>query len=325
MKTISNIDNYQNINHFLNQKILFSPGKRLENKKVSFTTQFKDAYTSTEVNESSSKRLFPNNNKTFEILLPQLISKNKMNKNTIKKIDNYNIKYNYNSNISKNSNNNSTIIKRELHYIKHPWQNKSFRENEIDLFMSNCYDITKILNPIKYKDKDEIIYIRKISPIEKENKFWNLNKKEEKKLNEIKKLYEKSGKENSFSLQNDKTYSRKVKNNTIKNNIITFNRVSLSVKKEKILDIRRNYINYRNINDKNWKNKIILSNKQLLTLIESNQNNNNKSVEVVKNNNLKNNYKTIKIRKQDKNYIPSYEDRLNNFDKIRARLIFKCI
>jgi hypothetical protein len=191
--------------------------------------------------------------------------------------------------------------------------------------MSNCYDITKILNPIKYKDKDEIIYIRKISPIEKENKFWNLNKKEEKKLNEIKKLYEKSGKENSFSLQNDKTYSRKVKNNTIKNNIITFNRVSLSVKKEKILDIRRNYINYRNINDKNWKNKIILSNIQLLTSIESNQNNNNKSVEVVKNNNLKNNYKTIKIRKQDKNYIPSYEDRLNNFDKIRARLIFKCI
>lgn len=72
-------------------------------------------------------------------------------------------------------------------YYFHPWINKSYNNNEINAFMSNCYDITKIdtyVNENQYKINDSKLTNKLLREVEKRYKIANIFQK--KKLNTIK-------------------------------------------------------------------------------------------------------------------------------------------
>ena len=309
-----------------------------------------DNFTSTnslDYNNSNNQKLFPIKIKKYNIILPALANKK-----------------NYRSNINKSKNIDiiSKSIKNRLKDIKmikktvknvyncyHPWINNSCNDKKINEFMSNCYDITKIDAPTK--DNKNRINESKLTNqllkdvVEKRYKITNIFQK--KKLNNIK--FNDLNIRNKLNVLDTKT-NRFIKDKKSTNNFIlneyndfkTFKPnhninkshslentyLSLSKKnlrKNETLFIKDYSINlqklpkfYPSLNTSYSRKNIMNEEFNDIILSQRSANNGNNSL-------LKNDYKTIKIKKIVKNSKndKNYEEKTNRIEKIKSNLLFK--
>lgn len=339
----NNNDKMSNNHNNIKIKIIKSNNRNQSIKMV-------DNFTSTnslDYNNSNNQKLFPIKIKKYNIILPALANKK-----------------NYRSNINKSKNIDiiSKSIKNRLKDIKmikktvknvyncyHPWINNSCNDKKINEFMSNCYDITKIDAPTK--DNKNRINESKLTNqllkdvVEKRYKITNIFQK--KKLNNIK--FNDLNIRNKLNVLDTKT-NRFIKDKKSTNNFIlneyndfkTFKPnhninkshslentyLSLSKKnlrKNETLFIKDYSINlqklpkfYPSLNTSYSRKNIMNEEFNDIILSQRSANNGNNSL-------LKNDYKTIKIKKIVKNSKndKNYEEKTNRIEKIKSNLLFK--
>ena len=312
--------------------------------------QMVDNFTSTnslDYNNSNNQKLYPIKIKKYNIILPALANK-KNHRSNINKSKNIDI-------ISKSIKNRLKDIKmikktvKNVYNFYHPWINNSCNDKEINEFMSNCYDITKIDAPTK--DNKNRINESKLTNqllkdvVEKRYKIANIFQKT--KLNNIKfndlnirnklnvldtktnRFIKDKKSTNNFILNeyNDfKTY--KPNHNINKSHSLENTYLSLSKKnlrKNETLFIKDYSINfqklpklYPSLNTSYSRNNIMNEDFNDIILSQRSANNVNNSL-------LKNDYKTIKIKKIVKNSKNDkhYEEKTNRIEKIKSNLLFK--
>lgn len=299
-----------------------------------------DTYTSTNSLDYNN----PNNNdqikiKEYNIILPT-IQKKINNHSNINNTKNVGIKS------IKNRFKDIKILKKALKNVYnfyHPWSKNSVNNNEINEFMSNCYDITKIDVPInEYKSRinGSKLTNKFLKDMEKHYRIANIFQK--KKLNNIKFNNLKiRNKFNNFDTKtnlfiHDKTED---KNNFIFNEYNNFKILKNINNKNKSHSLKNTYLSLSNKNLRKNENHIIKDSSlpkfssSLNTsysrnnFLNENFTSNKISQRSFNNDNsmLKNDYKTIKIKKIIKNTINDkcFEERMNRIDKIRSNLLFK--
>jgi hypothetical protein len=312
--------------------------------------QMVDNFTSTnslDYNNSNNQKLYPIKIKKYNIILPALANK-KNHRSNINKSKNIDI-------ISKSIKNRLKDIKmikktvKNVYNFYHPWINNSCNDKEINEFMSNCYDITKIDAPTK--DNKNRINESKLTNqllkdvVEKRYKIANIFQKT--KLNNIKfndlnirnklnvldtktnRFIKDKKSTNNFILNeyNDfKTY--KPNHNINKSHSLENTYLSLSKKnlrKNETLFIKDYSISlqklpklYPSLNTSYSRNNIMNEDFNDIILSQRSANNVNNSL-------LKNDYKTIKIKKIVKNSKndKNYEEKTNRIEKIKSNLLFK--
>lgn len=356
-------NNYNDGNNINSDRLKFD----LPNKKIKIKSKklIDDFISTNKLNNIKycDKKLLPLKLKKINMVLPLLT--NRPNNSKANKDDNYN-------NICKSTiNDNKKYIKRrvnDLYYFYHPWLNNSYNKHEINSYMSNCYDITKIdtrINENKYRINNSKLTNKLLRDVEKHHKIANLFNKKKVNINDIK--YNKNmdirnnlntidaiiqtdhndiKPLNKYDIDNSNFYEKK---NNLKNNLRIFRLLDSENKSHSLENthlipnkkfLRKNITNSKN--EYFLKDFIMLSNTQKQKISSSLNNSlsniSNKINEDYKNNNpcldnceadnnskLKNNYKTIKIKKLIKNsFNDKYNDEKNNrVDKIKSNLLFK--
>ena len=341
------INNYKDgiINAQNNVKI-----KIIKPKIKNQSKQMVDKFTSTntlDYNKSINQNIFPIKIKKYNIILPTLVNKANRHSNINKSKNIYII-----SKSIKNRLKDISIIKKTVkrfYNFYHPWSNESYNNKEINEFMSNCYDITKIDAPTK--DNKNRINESKLTNqllkdvVEKRYKITNIFQK--KKLNNIK--FNDLNIRNKLNVLDTKT-NRFIKDKKSTNNFIlneyndfkTFKPnhninkshslentyLSLSKKnlrKNETLFIKDYSINlqklpkfYPSLNTSYSRKNIMNEEFNDIILSQRSANNGNNSL-------WKNDYKTIKIKKIVKNSKndKNYEEKTNRIEKIKSNLLFK--
>ncbi len=349
------INNYDDGNNFNSDRLKFD----LPNKKIKIKSQkLIDDFILNNI-KYRDKKLLPLKLKKINMVLPLLT--NRSNNSKINKDENFN-------NICKSTiNDNKKYIKRrvnDLYYFYHPWLNNSYNKHEINSYMSNCYDITKIDVPInenKYRINKTKLTNKLLRDVEKHHKITNLFNKKKDNINDIK--YNKNihirNNLNTINviIQTDNNNIKPLNKNDIdnlnfyekKNSLRIFSSLNSENKSHSLentyLIPNKKYLLKNITNSKNeyfLKDFIMLSNTQKQKISSSLNNSlsniSNKMYEDYKsnipcldngstNNNskLKNNYKTIKIKKLiKKSFNDKYNDDKNNkVDKIKSNLLFK--
>ena len=285
------------------------------------------------------------------MVLPTI--KNRLNNTYLK--NNFENK-NFNSK-SKNNNNNKNIKKelKNIYNYFHPWINISYNNNDINSYISNCFDITKIRAPInnkKYRINDSKLTNKLLRDVEKHYKIANIYQK-----NKVTNIRFNVNDNNS----NQKNIILNENNISNKNNIINYNKNILNLrcfnpflanqnneKNNKSLD--NTYLNLNKIiqekNDHNSRNNYYPRDFSDIKKIEKEYSSFNNSFSKISNNinkdinneisspkrnfklELKNKFKTIKIKKSKKIYI-NENDNINDekignkIEKIKPNLLFK--
>ena len=177
--TINNFKDGSNNNNKLVLKFVNLNNKD-KSKKLRDNSISTNTFNYNNYHESQTLPIKINN---YQIILP--IVDNRLNNSNIKKV-------NKNINIISKSVNHKIKKKfkkriKDDYYYYHPWINNSYNNNEINAFMSNCYDITKIdtyVNENQYKINDSKLTNKLLREVEKRYKIANIFQK--KKLNTIK-------------------------------------------------------------------------------------------------------------------------------------------
>ena len=339
-KITNNNYNKSSNNHLRKLELkIINPKIKIQYKKISHNLTSNNSLNS---NNNAKQKTLPIKFKLYNIVLPILGNSKK---------------YENNNNISKSTNNKfKKDIRKgiELYNYYHPWINNSYNNYEINKFMSNCYDITKIDAPNNDENKKRI----------KESKLTNKLLRDAEKHYKILNIFQRT------KLKNIKRNNLKIKIN--KNNLIEENNTILSNRPLNINNLIYNEYNnfkyYKPINKENKRHNLentylSLSNKNIIkehlykkdssiedfivslkkiqkpsySLNTSYFRNNNinedhkikilshRSVECNYNPSINREYKTIKIKKLIKNTInDNYKEEKNSrIEKIKSNFLFK--
>ena len=344
------INNYKDgiINAQNNVKI-----KIIKPKIKNQSKQMVDKFTSTntlDYNKSINQNIFPIKIKKYNIILPTLVNKANRHSNINKSKNIYII-----SKSIKNRLKDISIIKKTVkrfYNFYHPWSNESYNNKEINEFMSNCYDITKIdapLNDNKHRINESKLTNKLLKDVEKHYKIANIIQKKKFhniKFNDLnirnknnaldiktnKIISDKKGSDNfslneynnfkffkpilninkSHSLEN--TYLSLSKKHLRKNETLFVNDYSI----KDLISLQKLPKLYSSLNTSYSRNNILNEESNDIILSQRSEINEGNSM-------LKNDYKTIKIKKIMKNSINDkyYEEKMNRIEKIKSNLLFK--
>lgn len=308
-------------------KLIDSRNKRYIKKMDDFSST-NDEYNGNYNFRKILPRIYQNHN----AILPTII--NRIDNNTFR---NENISYINNSKNNKYKINERNGYKdKNLYNFYHPWSNNSYNNKEINFFLSNCLDVTKIDTSFKNKKRinDCKLNNKLLRDVEKRYNIANLYQKlnnikinknnqnnsiennssenniygyNEKKINNARYLNLTKNVKNSFS--NENTYSNLNKRSLFKN--ITNSRndfylrdyTPLKMKEKQSSSFNNSYCNiHKRIND----NLIADTSSQ-------------KSFDL-----LKNNYQTIKIKNISKEFKKDNDEKNveNKIEKIRPNSLF---
>ena len=334
------INNYNKSNNYHLRKLelkIINPKYKIQSKKMNhnFTSN-----NSLNYNNYVKQKALPMKFKLYNIVLPIL--------GNSKKDENINISKSTNNKFKKN-------IRKgiELYNYYHPWINNSYNNHEINAFMSNCYDITKIDVPNndenKYRINESKLTNKLLRDVEKHYKIANIFQRTKLKNIKSNKVKIKNNRKDLIEDNNVIFSNRDNKiNNLIYNEYNNFKFYKSINKENKSHSLENTYLSLsnKNINEENlykkdsrFKDFISLKKIQkpsssLNTSYSRNNNINEKSKakilsyrseEIDNNLSIKNEYKTIKIKKLIKNTInDKYKEEKNNrIEKIKSNLLFK--
>ena len=342
------INNYNKSNNYHLRKLelkIINPKYKIQSKKMNhnFTSN-----NSLNYNNYVKQKALPMKFKLYNIVLPIL--------GNSKKDENINISKSTNNKFKKN-------IRKgiEIYNYYHPWINNSYNNYEINEFMSNCYDITKIDAPNndenKYRINESKLTNKLLRDVEKHYKIANIFQRTKLKNIKSNNIRIKINKQDLIenNILSKRRHNRNIDNLIYNdyNNFKFYNPINKDNKRNKTNSLENTYssLSNKNINkedlykkDSRFKDFLSLKKLQkpsssLNTSYSPKINNNinelnedckekifsNRSVEIDNSPSIKNEYKTIKIKKLMKNTInDKYKEEKNNrIEKIKSNLLFK--
>ena len=204
--TINNYNDEGNNNQNKSKEILINKKNKNQKKKIIYNLS---STSNSNLNNFNKKQTLSINIKNYNIALPILV--NKVNNRKINDYKNINVN---SKSTTKRIKKNIRIGLKNLYNLYHPWLNNSCNNNEINEFLSNCYDITKIEaknNDNKYKINDSKLTNKLLRDVENHYKIANIfQKRKFKNINF-----------NNINIKNNKTIQEKTNINTN----IKYNRV----------------------------------------------------------------------------------------------------
>ena len=318
-----------------NQEINNQPKINIDNSSIVMASNYNN-FTKLQILPLKIK----NNNISF---LPSLV-----NKEDNRNINNYK---NINNNYKVMNIKNNKIIRnkvKNLYNLYHPWLNNTHNNKEIHEFLSNCFDITKIdarINDNKSKINDSKLTNKLLRNVEKHYKISNLFKKKRLKkitFNHIninnnnisihdntnirtERRYNQNKLINNYQYKGLGNLNKENKNHSFDNTYFPLNKKSL---RKNETNSNNEYIlkDFLSSRDTPKISSSLNKSFSILNILNEDYNKTpqHKSIDI-NNNILKNEYKTIKIKKISKGSIngKSIEEKLNRIDKIKANLLFK--